>query len=359
MRVLVTGHCGYIGVVLAPMLQAAGHTVVGLDTDLYQRCSFGPEPEPIPTIAKDIRDVTVEDLAGFDALLHLAALSNDPLGDLIPELTYAINYHASVRLANLARTAGIPRFIFSSSCSSYGAAGDEFIDEHAACYPVTPYGVSKLRSEKDLAALACDDFSPTFLRNATAFGLSSRIRFDLVLNNLIAWALTTGQIYLKSDGSPWRPIVHIEDIARAFLAVLEAPRELVHNTVFNVGRNEDNYRIRDLVEIVEATVPGCKIVYAPDAGPDKRNYRVDCRRIAEVLPSFKPQWNAVRGAQELYERYQHVGLALDEFEGPRYKRIAHIKQLLASGELDKTLRWQATAVTPEGSTYDDHNLLPR
>lgn len=358
MRILVTGHRGYIGVVLVPMLQAAGHRVVGLDSDLYRRCTFGAEPPPTEAILKDIRDVTAEDLQGFDALVHLAALSNDPLGDLNPEVTYAINLHASVRLARLARAAGVARFVFSSSCSSYGAAGDDFLDEGAACNPVTPYGISKLRTEEAVGLMAGDDFSPTFLRNATAFGLSARIRFDLVLNNLVAWAMTTGQIYLKSDGSPWRPIVHIEDIARAFLAVLEAPRELVHNATFNVGRNEDNYRISDLAEIVEATVPGCTLAFAPDAGPDRRNYRVDCRRIAEVLPAFQPRWDAARGAQELYAGYQRVGLTLDEFEGPRYKRIAHIKQLIERGELDETLRRRAP-VGAAGGSHDDHDLLPR
>lgn len=340
MRVLLTGHLGYIGTVLAPMLQSAGHTVVGLDSDLFHSCSFGGEPASIQTIARDIRDVEAEDLAGFDAVLHLAALSNDPLGDLNPAMTYEINQHASVRLAALARAAGVARYIFSSSCSSYGAAGDDFIDEDAPCNPVTPYGISKLRAEQEIAALAGDTFSPTLLRNATAFGVSPRLRFDLVLNNLVAWAVTTGQIYLKSDGTPWRPIVHIEDIARAFLAVLEAPRELIHNAVFNVGRNADNYRISDLAEIVAATVPGCRIAYAPDAGPDKRNYRVDCSRIQQTLPGFRPQWDAAKGAQELYDAYQRVGLTLEEFEGPRYKRIAHIRRLLESGELDESLRWR-------------------
>jgi len=330
------------------MLQATGYEVVGLDSDLFRRCTFGSDPQDAPTIEKDVRDVTQEDLQGFDAVLHLAALSNDPLGNFRPELTYDINYRASVHLARLAKQAGVTRYIFSSSCSNYGAAGDNFIDESAACNPVTPYGISKVRTENDVTLLADDTFSPVFLRNATAYGVSPRLRFDLVLNNLVAWAVTTGRIYLKSDGTPWRPIVHIEDIARAFVAVLNAPREKVHNRTFNVGRNEDNYRIRDLAEIVAATVPDSRVDYAPDAGPDKRNYRVDCHHIHQVLPDFKPQWDARRGAQELYAAYQHVGLTLDEFEGPRYKRIAHIKELIATGELDETLRRQVSSLQVNG-----------
>jgi nucleoside-diphosphate-sugar epimerase len=330
------------------MLQATGYEVVGLDSDLFRRCTFGSETQNVPTIEKDVRDVTQEDLQSFDAVLHLAALSNDPLGNFRPELTYDINYRASVHLARLAKQAGVTRYIFSSSCSNYGAAGDNFIDENAACNPVTPYGISKVRTENDVTLLADDTFSPVFLRNATAYGVSPRLRFDLVLNNLVAWAVTTGRIYLKSDGTPWRPIVHIEDIARAFVAVLNAPREKVHNQTFNVGRNEDNYRIRDLAEIVAATVPNSRVDYAPDVGPDKRNYRVDCSRIHQVLPDFKPQWDARRGAQELYAAYQHVGLTLDEFEGPRYKRIAHIKELIATGELDETLRRQVSSLQVNG-----------
>ena len=344
MRVLVTGHQGYIGTVLTPMLLAAGHELVGLDSDLFEQSTFGEEPQPIPTIKKDIRDVAAVDLEGFEAVLHLAGLSNDPLGDFNPDLTYDINHLASVRLAQLAKEAGVERYIFSSSCSNYGAAGDEWLTEESAFNPVTPYGISKVRTEQDVSRLADDHFSPTFLRNATAFGVSPRLRFDLVLNNLTAWAFTTGQVYLKSDGSAWRPIVHIEDISRAFVAVLHAPRELIHNQAFNVGRNEDNYRIRDLAEIVQATVPNCRIEYAPDASPDKRNYRVDCSKIRRTLPEFQPQWDARRGAQELYQAYRRIGLTLEEFEGPRYKRLAHLKALLSSGRLDETLRWREPAI---------------
>jgi len=340
MRVLVTGHNGYIGAVLGPMLIAAGHDVIGLDSDLFEQCTFGDDAPAIPALRKDIRDVEAADLEGFDAILHLAGLSNDPLGDLNPTLTYKINHLASVHLAHLAKEVGVKRFIFSSSCSNYGAAGENLINEEAAFNPVTPYGISKVRVEQDLATFADAEFSPTFLRNATAYGVSPRLRFDLVLNNLVAWAFTTGRVYLKSDGTPWRPIVHIEDIARAFVAVLEAPRELVHNQAFNVGRTEENYRVRELAEIVAETVPGCRIEYARDAGPDKRCYRVDCTKIAQTLPAFKPQWDARRGAQELYVAYQRIKLTLEEFEGPRYQRIGHIKKLLHEGSLDESLRWR-------------------
>ncbi len=345
MRVLITGHNGYIGTVLAPMAQAAGHDVVGLDSDLFSRCTFGDGMPTIPSITKDIRDVEMSDLEGFDAILHLAGLSNDPLGDLDPQLTHEINTVASVRLARMAKLAGVPRFVFSSSCSTYGAAGDRMLDESAAFNPVTPYGISKVRVEREVSELADDRFTPVFLRNATAYGVSPRLRFDLVLNNLVAWAFTTGEVYMKSDGTPWRPIVHIEDISRAFLAALHAPRQAVHNRAFNVGITEENYQIRDLAEIVRETVPGCRIEYAPDGGPDKRCYRVDCGLIARTLPEFRPQWNARRGAQELYRAYQKVGLALEDFEGPRYKRIDHIKHLMAKQALDSSLRWCHEAPT--------------
>jgi nucleoside-diphosphate-sugar epimerase len=328
------------------MLIAEAHEVVGLDSDLFERCTFGDGIQNIPELKKDIRDVEVADFDGFDAVIHLAGLSNDPLGDLNPELTYQINHAASVRLASLAKEAGVTRFIFSSSCSNYGAGGENFLNEESQFNPVTPYGISKVRVEQDVAKLADSNFSPTFLRNATAYGVSPRLRFDLVLNNLVAWAFTTGRVYIKSDGTPWRPIVHIEDISRAFIAVLHAPHEVVHNQAFNVGRNDDNYRIRELAEIVEETVPGCSIEYAQDAGPDKRCYRVDCSKIVGTLPEFKPQWNARKGAQELYAAYQNVGLTLEDFEGARYKRIAHIQQLLSSDRLDETLRWKTEALVP-------------
>ncbi len=325
---------------MVPMLLDKGYDVVGLDTDLYARSTFGEGIVEVPELKKDVRDVELKDLEGFEAVFHLAGLSNDPLGNLNPHLTEEINYLASVKLAKLAKQAGVNRFIFSSSCSNYGAGGEDWLTEESSFNPVTPYGVSKVKSEQDISQLADDNFSPTFLRNATAYGVSPRLRFDLVLNNLVAWAFTKGLVYIKSDGTPWRPIVHIEDISRAFIAVLEAPRELIHNEAFNVGRNEDNYRIRDLADIVKATVPNCQIEYAADAGPDKRCYRVDCSKIAKVLPNFQPQWDARKGAAELYKVYKKVGLTLDEFEGPKYQRIAHIKYLLSNELLDSELRWQ-------------------
>lgn len=333
---------------MVPMLLAHNHEVVGLDSDLYESSTFGKGIQSIPEIKADIRDIEATSLEGFDAIIHLAGLSNDPLGDLNPELTYEINHLASVRLASLAKAAGVRRFIFSSSCSNYGAGGDDWLNEESAFNPVTPYGISKVRAEQDIEKLADADFSPTFLRSATAYGVSPRLRFDLVLNNLVAWAFTTGQIYIKSDGTPWRPIVHIEDISRAFIAVLHAPQEVIHNQAFNVGRNEDNYRIRELADIVGTIMPDCRIEYAKDASPDKRCYRVDCSKILNVLPEFKPQWNARRGAEQLYSAYQLTGLMLEDFEGPKYKRIAHIQQLLEAGTLDISLRWKTPilAATP-------------
>lgn len=339
MRVLLTGHKGYIGTRLAPLLLERNHEVIGLDTDFYGECTFGEWSALLPEIACDVRDVTPDMLSGFEAVIHLAGLSNDPLGDYDPALTREINEQASIRLAKLAKAAGVERFLFASSCSNYGAAGDTFLDEMAAFNPVTPYGISKVNVELGVAPLADDGFSPAFLRASTAYGLSPRIRFDLVLNNLTAWAYTTGEVYIKSDGTPWRPIVHVEDVARAYVAVLEAPRELIHGKAFNVGSTSENYQIREIAELVREIVPGSRIAFAANSGPDKRNYRVDCNLISRTLRGFKPQWTARRGVEELYDAFGREGLRLEDFEGARFKRIAHIKGLIDSGRLDAKLRW--------------------
>ena len=352
MRILVTGHLGYIGTVLTPMLLAEGHEVVGLDSDLYRRCTFLERMAQVPTIRKDLRDIVPADVKGFDAVLHLAALSNDPLGNLNPGLTEDINWRASVRLAELAKEAGVRRYVFSSSCSTYGQAGDEFLTESADFNPVTPYGQTKVWVERDVAKLADDRFVPTFLRNATAYGVSPRLRFDLVLNNLVAYAMATKQVLIKSDGTPWRPVVHIADISRAFCAVLRTPEELVHNQAFNIGSTDENHRVRDLAEIVAATVPGCRIEYAPGGSPDLRCYRVNCDKVRRVLKDFRPQWTAKAGAVELYETYKKVGVKVEDFEGPKFQRIAHIKKLLADGMLDETLRF--VSVEQRLSTHAIH-----
>lgn len=339
MRVLITGHNGYIGSVLAPFVQAAGHEVIGLDAFLFEGGTFGVDSPQIDAVRMDLRDVQVADLRGFDAVMHLAALSNDPVGDVNPQCTYDINHLGSVRLARLAKEAGVTRFIFASSCSLYGVAGDTMLTEEAAFNPITPYGESKVLFERDVAKLADGEFSPTFLRNSTAYGVSPRLRADVVVNNLVAVACTTGEVLIQSDGTPWRPLVHIEDIARAFLAALHAPRELVHNQAFNVGRTEENYRVRDLGELVEQVVPGSKVQYAEGGGPDPRCYRVDCSKLRRTLPEYQPQWNVRRGMEQLRDAFKANGLTREELFGDRYFRIKRIRALQSDGLLDASLRW--------------------
>jgi nucleoside-diphosphate-sugar epimerase len=346
MRVLVTGCDGYIGQVMVPILVDAGHDVAGLDSYLYEGCALEEEPvQAIDVARKDIRDVEADDLAGFDAVIHLAAISNDPLGDYDPELTYDINFHATARLGRAAKDAGVERFLFSSSCSLYGAAGDDFLDETAAFNPVTPYGRSKELAEHALRELADDDFSPTYLRSATAFGLSDRLRGDLVVNNLTGLAFTTGEVLIMSDGTPWRPLVHIGDISLAFKAALEAPRELVHDEAFNVGRTDENFRISEVAEIVRDVVDGSRIVYNPGGGPDLRCYRVNCDKIRGTLSAFEPVWTVAAGVRELAEAYRRAGLSKDEFVSGRFLRIARVKELQAAGLMDGDLRRVAAADT--------------
>jgi nucleoside-diphosphate-sugar epimerase len=336
MKILVTGHHGYIGSVMTDVLTAAGHAVTGLDSYLYDGLDFGPGPVAVPELRKDIRDVEASDLRGFDAVVHLAALSNDPLGCLDESCTYDINHLGSVHLARAAKAAGVPRFLFASSCSLYGAAGDDMLDENASFNPITAYGRSKVLVEADVAKLADASFSPTYLRNATAYGASPRLRADIVVNNFVGVAVTTGKVVIQSDGTPWRPLVHIRDISRAFLAVLEAPRDVVHNQAFNVGSSVENYQIRDVANLVQEVVKGCSVQYMEGGGPDPRCYRVNCDKIGRHLPGFRTEWTVRRGVEELYQAFVRHGLTAEQFDG--YTRLKRIQEWLGSGQLDASLR---------------------
>ncbi|HVW26658.1 MAG TPA: SDR family oxidoreductase [Polyangiaceae bacterium] len=338
MKVLVTGHRGYIGVEMVSVFKAAGHDVVGMDTGLFDECDFTAPPDDVPTVDVDIRDVEPGHLKGFDAVAHLAALSNDPLGDLNKNLTYDINLHASVRLAEAAKKAGVKRFLFSSSCSLYGAGGEGYLDENAAFYPVTAYGESKVRVEQALSALADASFSPVYLRNATAYGVSRRLRADIVVNNLVGHALTTGKVLLQSDGTPWRPLVHIRDIIAAFSACLTAPVPAIHNQAFNVGRTSENFQIRQVANMVAEVVPNCEVAFAPGASADARNYRVDFGKAERSLPGYSPTWTLRAGIEELYAAYKAANLTKDVWLGPKYYRLRTVKGLQERGVLDSELR---------------------
>ncbi len=337
MKVLVTGHQGYLGTVMVPVLQAAGHHVTGLDCGFFADCVLGPTPADPEEIRVDLRDVTVDQLAGFDAVVHLAALSNDPLGAMEPQITYDINHHASVRLARLAKDAGVRRFLYASTCSVYGAAGAELVNEEAALRPLTPYAESKVRVEDDVAAIADDSFSPVFLRNATAFGFSPRLRADIVVNNLVGRAVLTGEVRVLSDGTPWRPLVHARDIASAFLAALEAPVYAIHCAAFNVGSEMNNLTVAQIAESVVDVVPGSTLAITGESGADPRSYRVDFSKYRKAL-GFEASWSVADGAAELYEAYVSLGLTADDF-AMTFTRLAHLDALRAADLVDGSMRW--------------------
>ncbi|NOZ69769.1 MAG: NAD(P)-dependent oxidoreductase [Deferribacteres bacterium] len=339
--ILITGNTGYIGMVMTGFFQRHSHQTMGLDSNYYEGNEFfPPEAQPYRQIIKDIRDIDEKDLEGVTSIVHLAALSNDPLGDINPSLTHEINYLASVRLAELAKKTGVERFIFSSSCSMYGiASNDKPLTEEGELNPITAYAKAKVNAERDISRMADDNFHPVFMRNATVYGLSPGMRLDLVVNNLVAWAYLTGKVAIMSDGTPWRPIIHVEDFCRAFLSVLEAPVEKIHNREFNVGINEENYQIKDIAEEVRKVVPDCRVEILNKTGPDERTYRVDFTRLKDTFPDFKPVWNVRRGIEELYRAYRDFKLTLEDFNSPRYFRVRWIRYLIENKKLNNDLRW--------------------
>jgi nucleoside-diphosphate-sugar epimerase len=342
-RILITGNNGYIGSVMAPWFRSEGYDVVGLDTGYFSACTLVPDSTEIPTICKDLREVTARDLVGFDAVIHLAALSNDPIGNLNESWTREINGHGTIRLAKCAKQAGVPRFIFSSSCIMYGMSQAVVADERTPLAPLTEYARSKVEAEKALSGLSDHRFSPTFCRNGTVYGLSPRMRFDTVLNNLMGTAFTTGRVVIHSDGTPWRPVVHVQDVSRAFQAVIEAPLELVHNEAFNTGAEELNHQIRDLGEIVATTVTGCELTTVPRPDADQRTYRADFAKFKKTFPSFEFRWTARKGANELYSAFRQAGLTYGQFTDKRFTRLSWLRHLLDTGVINESLRWNASA----------------
>lgn len=348
LRVLITGHRGYIGSVMAPILREAGHSVTGLDSRLYDGCDFGPGTTiPVTEIRRDVRDVTAAGLAGFDAIVHMAGIANDPTGDLRPTLTYETNHGATMHLARMAKMAGVTRFLFASSCSVYGVQDDEPCDESRPPRPITPYGEAQLVVERDLAAMASAEFSPVYLRSATAYGVSPRLRADLIVNNLAGQALTDRRVTVPGDGAAWRPLAHVEDIARAFVAVLEAPRSAIHDEVFNIGATNENYRIIDVANMVASTMPGCRVLSTREPDADGRDYRVDFRKLRQALPAYRPLWTVRRGVEQLLDAYLAEGLTLADFEGGRFHRVRRLLELRASGQLDESLRWSDAATAAQ------------
>lgn len=340
MKILITGTDGYIGTMLVPVLLDRGHEVVGLDAGFYRDGLLYDGVRTAPKqIRKDIRRITVDDVRGFDAVVHLAELSNDPLGQLSPTITHEINHKGGVALAENCRRAGVPRFIYTSSCSVYGAAGDQDKTEASAVNPQTAYAECKVLVERDVSALADDSFTPTFLRNATAYGASPRMRFDIVLNNLSGLAWTTKQIKMISDGTPWRPLVHILDISEAIACALVAPREAIHNQIFNVGDNKNNYRVKEIAEIVAGVFPGCELSFGANAA-DNRSYRVNFDKIHRQLPGFRCRWNAQKGAQELFELFQRIKFTREMFEFRAYTRLKQLEHLIKTNQIDSRFFWK-------------------